>query len=161
MADKVSCVTCGFLGVRNPHKGDAIEATEQVRRSCLIRLAGDTHIAEFICHKNIKRFSLHELQNAGQIQKAINHVFECPEYAFWIPGKSPEKLEEMTLLAKMEQRSAQLRAEDFEWKKQIEASLEKRHQENRQDFKRYTLIIGIASVVSVVISIISIIKAGH
>jgi hypothetical protein len=115
MEDKVRCVDCGFLAVRDEYNDDVCEAVHFTRNRSLHKSSsGNSVRATVFCYRNSSQFPKNAATgNETQIYDAIRLEIDCDEYRLWRPGKTPKEHEEMTMLEKMESMHSQWRIEDL------------------------------------------------
>lgn len=153
--DAVRCNCCGLLATRNFQNSLVYPANEHVRKTGRTKVYYDSSIDfgggpmasgydAIICFKGYPGLP-EDIDETNEL-KAIQKERSCPYFVAWVPGYTPEKHEEMTLLEQVQslaaqqraeelQRSREWRAEDLRWQKQVEALYETRHQENIKEAK--------------------------
>lgn len=144
MSNKVKCVDCGFLAMRDPATNQAREVTEKERNDGLTtnpqRRLPHLEPILLLCFQSCELFvANHKVKRSnGGFPKgdanpninAINTEIECDSFRKWERGKSPEKHEEMSIVEQVEAKHAAERAEDLKRQDEFEARIERRFQEN-------------------------------
>lgn len=98
-------------------------------------------IDTIICYKGQPDFAV-DMETLRALV-VIDTERSCPYFETWIPGKTPKEHEEMTIVEQVKAEYAQQRQEERQWRQQIEALAETRHQEQRHD-NRWMLILSLS-----------------
>ena len=102
----VKCKDCGYLAVRNAYGPETHEATEEVRDTGHARdRVNGVYTPKILCWKHDDKFKpvkirggLSDRGSSGdrkEIIESINRDIKCNSFRDWIPGKSPEVMENM------------------------------------------------------------------
>ena len=112
----VKCKDCGYLGIRDPFSPTSpiTEAYELVRETGWQNASnGHRTVARLRCYEKKREFGSPKVDQPHKLVVAISEEIECDAFIEWLPGRSPEKHKDLSLLekAREEYREAQQRAD--------------------------------------------------
>jgi len=159
----VKCRDCGLLSIRSCVDSLIYPADEAVRESGATRRYNSSDTAfvfdadRIICFQGFP--ALESDLSAMRAYEAIHNERDCPHFVANVPGLTPQRHHDMSLIEQVQSLNSQQRAEDLRWQKQVEALYETRHQELRRDtarFHRQSFVVSLAGVlVSILAAVLS------
>ena len=159
MPGKVRCFDCGLLAIRTDD-GTPAEAMERTRELGCKPGVSDSR-ADLFCYAGKRDLSIKEYAGRDELAHAISETIDCDRFRPHLEGRSPERHEEMAIMEEVESKIAAEKSERLKWQEQVEATAEKRerntqslaerrHQDNRRDFRWYLAITAAGVALSAV-----------
>mgnify|MGYP002625960748 FL=1 len=167
--ESVKCKECGYLSVRSADDSSVMSASESVRNDGKTRIRQTRMHSEsigapihvntqdtLICFLGQPEFET-DLKELDSPLETIAKARSCLEYRPWIPGKTPQEHEEMSLLEQVRVETAEFRRQEEERRQQWRDEDNQKHTEQLVEQKKSNRIAIAAAVIAAVAALLALV----
>ncbi len=146
MLDKVKCVDCGYLQLRNRNSDERVGASPEYRNAGAMPRSGnyDVYDSAPLCWKGVDLSSETEGTDRTEGHAVAAKLRPCNLFTPWQPSLSPKEHHDMTIVEKVEALHARHRKEDINRQERFEF---------RNNLRGWVAIL--IAVIALVVSILS------